>query len=152
MAEIASMAQRLRTIRRTFGLTQENMAAKVNLALSTWQSYEAEVGHKPRSDVLERLVDWGVDADYILTGRGNPLSAPNMIAGAELSGPKVTLDQGVVWNVAYYLAENSPLIDAEPILFADTVVDTSRWLTSDDDADDFGKIVELAVERLKRVV
>ena len=69
MAEIATMAQRLRKIRRTFGLTQENMAAKVNLALSTWQSYEAEVGHKPRSDVLERLVDWGVDADYIKSGR-----------------------------------------------------------------------------------
>ncbi len=63
------IGERLRNARESLGYAQKSMAEAVGSKLRSWQDYEA--GNKtPGSQVIAGLSALGVDANWVLTGRG----------------------------------------------------------------------------------
>lgn len=65
---MSSMADRLRHIRAEFGLSQREMAEKLGVGMSTYQSYETS--RIPKGQVFIRLAELGFDGNWLLTGEG----------------------------------------------------------------------------------
>lgn len=64
------IAHRLSLVRRQFGLnSRARMAAKLGLPTSTYAAYEGEDG-PPKLDWLQLLLGWGVNINWLLSGRG----------------------------------------------------------------------------------
>jgi transcriptional regulator with XRE-family HTH domain len=61
----------------------------------------------------------------------------------------VTPDQ-LIWNVAYFLADKSAAVDADPKLFADTFLELVAFLSEGDDEELPEKVIDFAVRRLER--
>ena len=59
----------LKTLRKKWGLIQEDMAIRVKIATSTYQYYERGERDTP-SEVLYMLTTYGVNAEWLLTGEG----------------------------------------------------------------------------------
>lgn len=65
-----TIGKRLKRKRMEFGLTQEQIAEKLNINRVTYQGYESDK-HKPDTDMLVKLADeLQLSTDYIL-GRYN---------------------------------------------------------------------------------
>ena len=62
-------SDRLRALRKKSGLTQEEIAAILEISKNTYSSYENNAF--PKTDCLIRLArEFGVSIDYLLTGKG----------------------------------------------------------------------------------
>ncbi len=62
-------AERFKNIRLQLGLSQKEMADKLDVALSSWQRYEQGVG-VAGGDVLQKMAELGFDVNWLLTGTG----------------------------------------------------------------------------------
>ncbi len=60
---------RLKILRKSWELTQKNMAARIEIAVSTYQYYERGERDIP-SRVLHRITTFGVNPNWLLTGEG----------------------------------------------------------------------------------
>lgn len=65
----------LKTLRKSWGLTQEDMAIRVKIATSTYQYYERGERDTP-SEVVYILTTFGVNAEWLITGKGDMLRKP----------------------------------------------------------------------------
>lgn len=66
----AEIAARLRQVREALNKTQAEMAQLVDVSMSAWQKYEyAE--NLPGARSLARLLELGIDANWVLTGAGS---------------------------------------------------------------------------------
>jgi transcriptional regulator with XRE-family HTH domain len=63
------LPDRLKIVRDALGLSQKDMAKKINVSLTALQGYEADRS-VPGGNVIERLVRLGFNANWILTGEG----------------------------------------------------------------------------------
>jgi len=64
-----SLAARLREARESIGKTQRDMAKLAGVSNRVWQSYEAGKV-TPGGKIFETLVDLGLNANWLLTGKG----------------------------------------------------------------------------------
>ena len=66
MADINIMAQRLRELRRKAGMTQIEVAEKINVSQSSYAYYET-AKKEPKIDTLQRLADlYQTSIDYLV--------------------------------------------------------------------------------------
>ena len=72
------MKEQLQKLRKSKGLTQEDMSIQLGISLSTYQKYERDV-ISPPYEILIRIADfYGVTTDYLLgrdTGEPTPLDS-----------------------------------------------------------------------------
>lgn len=66
------LPDRLLKARDSLGKTQRQMSELLGIGKNTWQNYESS-GQVPGSQIIERLVRLGFNANWILTGVGNML-------------------------------------------------------------------------------
>ena len=66
---LSELFTRLKILRKAWGLSQKNMAIRVDIAVSTYQYYERGERDVP-SEVLYKLITYGVKPDWLLTGEG----------------------------------------------------------------------------------
>jgi transcriptional regulator with XRE-family HTH domain len=64
-----SWADRLKDARNFYGMSQEDMAARLEVSYRTYQGYE-QGASEPKAAVLERLVSLGFSGQWLLTGQG----------------------------------------------------------------------------------
>lgn len=69
-----SLGARLRLARKAIGYTQLEMAEAVGLGFRAWSDYEREKSD-PCSQAIATLIGIGIDANWLLTGRGTMLLA-----------------------------------------------------------------------------
>lgn len=80
MGEDAMIGERLRTLRKSKNMTQEQVAAYLNAAKSTVSQYENNV-NEPDLMTIAKLADlFGVSVDYLL-GRSDHPAKPEDAAG-----------------------------------------------------------------------
>lgn len=60
---------RLKKVRESFGLSQKAMDDHLQIGKNSWQRYES-VGQVPGGEVLAKLVEKGINANWLLTGEG----------------------------------------------------------------------------------
>lgn len=69
---IETLFGRLRIARLKIGLSQQDAATKFSVPYSTYKRYEAGA-NDPNKEVLESLVRLGINANWLLTGKGEML-------------------------------------------------------------------------------
>src|SRR5271169_1471857 len=71
---IGEMSARIRQVRRHLGLAQQELAAKLGVAVGTLNRYENDA-RDPSPSVLQALaqLDRSIDAGWLLTGEGSML-------------------------------------------------------------------------------
>lgn len=100
--EWVSIGMRLMAMRT--GTNQETQAARLGVHKNTyarWERGEREIG----ADGLKRLVELGFDANWILTGEGEPVPG-EVIVGAGAESTSQSLSETVL-NIALELADES---------------------------------------------
>lgn len=65
-----TLHERMKYARMSVGVSQQEMANRLQIALRTWQSYERANGPVPGGEIVARLVDMGFNANWILCGLG----------------------------------------------------------------------------------
>lgn len=63
------LQERIKSIRKSLGKSQKEMAILVNIGLRTWQQYE-EGGHEPSWKVINKLSELGFNIDWLASGTG----------------------------------------------------------------------------------
>ncbi|TSD85987.1 LexA family transcriptional regulator [Mycobacterium sp. KBS0706] len=77
------VADRLRQLREALGKTQKSMSDALQLGESSWQRLEL-TGSLPSGDTLQRLIELGCSANWILAGQGEMFTAHAPAAAATL--------------------------------------------------------------------
>ncbi len=67
-----NIGERLRSIRTKLSLTQSAAAAKFNMPVTSWKSYEKGPS-EPGSGALRGLAEGGINTNWLLTGEGEML-------------------------------------------------------------------------------
>ena len=131
-------------------MSQKAMAERMGVSDTTWQNYE--LGHSwPKTEVLYKLALEGVNANWVLTGAGA------MLLSAESAAPNEgAANRALIWNVAFFLASDSPVINADPELFAETFADLCEYLdeagvhkAGGPDAEKIATVINFAAKRLQ---
>jgi len=88
----AEISNRLREFRLRIGLKQDEAAARFEIAYSTYKRYE---GAKiwPDSEVIAKMVDMGLNANWLLTGEGEMLLSDNQARPALSDKPNESKDE-----------------------------------------------------------
>lgn len=97
---------RLKQIREALGHTQSSVAEAIGSKLRSWQQYEKGTS-LPGSQVIAGLADLGVNANWVLTGKGEML-----IADIKGKTPD-TLDEALLKNVIEAVEEAADEMDIE---------------------------------------
>ena len=63
------LQERIKSIRKSLGKSQKEMAILVGIGLRTWQQYE-EGGHEPSWKVISKLSELGFNIDWLASGTG----------------------------------------------------------------------------------
>ena len=69
---ITNLSERIREARKHIGLSASEAAALAGLTRKSWERYELDK-NEPKASSLAVLVDKGIDASWLLTGRGRML-------------------------------------------------------------------------------
>lgn len=69
-----SLGERLKILRETWKLTQEDMSVLMNIVLRSYQNYERGI-RQPRSGDITALAARNVDLNWLLTGKGEMFSS-----------------------------------------------------------------------------
>lgn len=78
-------ADTLRDLRKKKGATQEDVAASVNIALTSYARYETGK-RNPTTDIARRLADYfGVSIDTLITGESDAADRSRVLFGQTLS-------------------------------------------------------------------
>ena len=64
-----TIAERLRDLRKQFGISQQEMSRQLGISKPAWQGYELGK-NEPGCAVIAKLVGLGIDANWVLTGKG----------------------------------------------------------------------------------
>ncbi len=85
LTEPSAWNKRLRKIRRTLDLTQQEFAEKLGLKTSAYRMYE--IGkNQPSIEVLQKLAQLtGISLDWLLLGKGKFGGGTSFISGRELN-------------------------------------------------------------------
>ncbi|MGK9234812.1 helix-turn-helix domain-containing protein [Inquilinus limosus] len=102
MAE-QKVAGRLRELREALGKTQKAMSELLGLGESSWQRLEL-TGSLPSGDTLQRLMELGCSADWILAGKGQMFTARTSAPPAAAS------------NVSMQVSVHGLSLDAVPVI------------------------------------
>lgn len=91
-----TLAERLKAFRGTLQLKQEEIAAQSDIPLDTYRKYEGG-SRQPGADALAGLVLVGINANWLLTGKGTMLRAdlapkPPEAAPALPPQPQINID------------------------------------------------------------
>lgn len=73
-----SIAENIKMLRKTFGLTQSEFASKVNKTMRTVQVWESGASEPNRNNIDDIINAFNVNADWLRTGEGemfNPVKA-----------------------------------------------------------------------------
>lgn len=95
----AGVGQRLKKARLSLGLTQKALAELSSIPLPSYKDYEA--GNRiPGGDAIGSLIESGINANWLLTGEGEPLLSPKQQSSLT-SMPSVTheLNLGVLRRI-----------------------------------------------------
>lgn len=80
---------RFRACRRALGLTQDELAKKLDLSRSSMANIEADRQNSPTDEVIRYAEVFGVDPAWLAFGRvtveGKPLPKPKTVASADLT-------------------------------------------------------------------
>jgi len=87
-----TFADRLKVVRGELRLKQEEISAQSDIPLDTYRKYEG-ASRQPGADALAGLVRMGINANWLLTGKGEMLISPMNSALYSVGG--ITLVQGV---------------------------------------------------------
>ena len=82
----AAFSDRLRLVRERLGYTQSGISTAVGSKLRSWQGYE-KGARVPGSSVIAGLVELGVNANWVLAGKGEMLLADAATQPAESAHP-----------------------------------------------------------------
>ncbi|MET4732735.1 transcriptional regulator with XRE-family HTH domain [Thalassospira sp. MBR-102] len=69
---ITNLSERIREARKHIGLSASEAADLAGLTRKSWERYELDK-NEPKASSLAVLVDKGIDASWLLTGRGSML-------------------------------------------------------------------------------
>lgn len=135
-----AFSDRLVEIRATLKVAQPEMDRILKIGKGSWQRYESR-GVKPGGEVIAKLAALGLDANWILTGRGSlyiPDSGLQQSASDGQGGYsiyKVTgrIEPDIVRDAA--LVVERRLADQSPELRADTIVDLASTMQRQRDKD-----------------
>jgi transcriptional regulator with XRE-family HTH domain len=86
-AKLTAIGQRLEVLRKAYGLSQTQFAARAQIAQNTYNQYE-KGKNLPRLDFAERLCDeYGVTLDWIYRGdqSGLPVRVLNLLKGQHIA-------------------------------------------------------------------
>ena len=140
-------SERLRQVRKHFGLTAAQMAERVGLNdRKSWENYERGQS-SPKADVLSRLTEAGIDPTWLLTGSGT------MLQGATATATAGGIDRDLLARVhkgvaEVYRSENAR-ISADPL--ADEVARIYDDLVATYDSAEKRVVgLELALHQLRR--
>ncbi len=88
----------------------------------------------------------GVSIDWLATGNANSRSSLE-----KTSENSEFLEPRIIWNVAYFLAEESNLIKADPTSLADTIISLSNYIRDEEDGDtSTSKVMSFAAAQMKK--
>lgn len=91
MHDQIAIGNRIKAVRELLGYTQSGISAQCGSKLRSWQEYE-KGGRSPGSQVIAGLVSIGVNANWLLTGEGEMLTAANNGAAEPLLSYSVASD------------------------------------------------------------
>lgn len=102
-----TIGDRLRQVREDRGLSQQEMASKLNIPFGTYQGYEQDRnGHK--AEVLARLREYDVDLNWLIAGSGRMYSDENSTSRrAKVDDDLLTV---VVSEVEHLLTERGSIL------------------------------------------
>ena len=111
---MSDLTERLRSIRRRLGLSQDAASERFSLGIGGWKRLEGD-GRAPKDDVLTELALLGIDLNWLLTGQGQMLTRPDDLSPAPSGMPADAsrgLDHQLLNTVAaeieaVYRSENS---------------------------------------------
>ena len=89
--ELSGIGLRLREIRKTNDLTQQVMAAAIDVTDRTYKNYEQEKRDLPAAAAITICDAFGVSLEWLLAGRGKARSSDNPEL-AEISAKAVLLE------------------------------------------------------------
>lgn len=78
-------SERLKMLRKRHGLTQKQLAERLNVDTSTIGKYEGKSNIIPSDDIKSKMADlFGVSVDYLMERTDNPVSISDNITEDEL--------------------------------------------------------------------
>lgn len=92
----------------------------------------------------------GVSIDWLATGEGPKFLDDRQ--PAKIDRESQMFEARVIWNVAYFLAEESDYIDADPTSLAETLISLSDFISKEEDqeAEGAGKVMSFAAAQIKK--
>lgn len=92
----------------------------------------------------------GVSIDWLANGVGQKYRRD--ITAAQRDSENQTFEARIVWNVAYYLAEQSPYIDADPTSLAETMISLSEFISQEEglESESTGKVMSFAAAQIRK--
>ncbi|MFH1804079.1 MAG: helix-turn-helix transcriptional regulator [Pseudomonadota bacterium] len=69
-----SFSERIRKARKHIGLSATEAASMAGLTRKSWERYELDI-NEPKASSLSMLVERGIDANWLLTGKGNMIQS-----------------------------------------------------------------------------
>ncbi|MEQ8346195.1 MAG: helix-turn-helix transcriptional regulator [Sneathiellaceae bacterium] len=76
------LGARLEVVRAHLGLTQQELAARLDVGISTYQRYASGPSASIKPEQLDVLANLGVDLNWLVTGRGTPPISGSAAAAA----------------------------------------------------------------------
>lgn len=130
--DLSGIGLRLREIRRSNNLTQPVMAACIDVSDRTYKYYEQEKRELPAIAAVKISERFGVNLDWLLTGRGNvnksdnpELEAASAVAVMKESEARKTgLSIEKLGNVIWFVAEQASQTGKSPAEIAQRYFDT----------------------------
>ena len=146
---MTNFVERLREIVNDIG-TIKTLALKSGVTEKSISNYLHNGTDPGLKNLLKIQKASGVSFDWLAGGAG-PKSRNDHVS-SEINREKLMFEARVVWNVAYYLAEQSPYIDADPTSLAETMISLSEFISSEEDLEDegTGKVMSFAAAQIKR--
>lgn len=98
----AAVAERLRRVRESLGLTQDEFSSRIMLSMTGYQNYENGKRKAPKELVIQMYLQFGVSPTWLLTGQ-----APVFVQGTKVD-PSISelLQSGGLLNGTADVAHN----------------------------------------------
>lgn len=92
----------------------------------------------------------GVSIDWLATGDGPKFQYQRTTS--QIDSKTQAFEARIIWNVAYFLAEESDYIDADPTSLAETLISLSEFISKEEDleAEGTGKVMSFAAAQIKK--
>ncbi len=135
--------QRLKEARKHLGMSQREIAEAIGCSTTAWEGYE-KGSNLPGFKILRGISKLDISLDWLVSGDGD------MQLG-QGSADLTPAPREIVWNVAYFLAKQSHLIDVDPNNFADAFTQSVDFLSAPNiDDDERATVINLSARRLQR--